>query len=149
MTPVDVASLDRLRTQAPAPVGEYATVENHIPALVREYMLEIQILFGLGARHDEEQVCHDRLPRIPAADCEFTQGRTPGRSQACGAVRWETELSEDSATRETEGGRAEPWATCRLARMTLVDRVNTGPHTHIGQQACSPDKREFPEFSPR
>ena len=53
MAPLDVASLDRRRTQAPAPFA-HATVENHIPALVRECMLEMQILFGLGAQHDEE-----------------------------------------------------------------------------------------------
>src|SRR5437867_5371647 len=45
MAPVDVTSFDRRRPQAPAPLA-CATVENHIPALVREYMLEVQILFG-------------------------------------------------------------------------------------------------------
>src|SRR5438445_572496 len=67
MAPVDVTSFDRRRPQAPAPLA-CATVENHIPALVREYMLEVQILFWLRARHDEDQVCHDRLRWIPDAD---------------------------------------------------------------------------------
>jgi hypothetical protein len=72
MAPVDVASFDRRRPQAPAPFAE-ATVQNHIPALVREFMLEVEILFWLGARHDEDQVCHDRLRRM--ALCIFSTAR--------------------------------------------------------------------------
>jgi len=45
MAPVDAASVDRRRPQVPTPLA-HATVENHIPALVREHMLEIQILLG-------------------------------------------------------------------------------------------------------
>src|SRR4029453_8193187 len=67
LAPVDVASFDRWRLPAPAPFA-HAAVKNYIPALVREDLLEIQVLPGLGARHDEEQVCHDRLRRTPAAD---------------------------------------------------------------------------------
>ncbi len=64
MAPVDVAPFDWRQPQAPAPfAAAYATVENHIPALAREYMLEVQILFGLGARHDEDQVSGSRGAR--------------------------------------------------------------------------------------
>ena len=66
MAPVDVASFDRRRPQTPAPFA-HATIQNHIPALVREFMLEVEILFWFGARHDEDQLCHDRLHRIPVA----------------------------------------------------------------------------------
>ncbi len=74
----------------------------------------------------------------------------PGRRPALGAVQWEAEWSEDSATRETEGGHAEPWAACRLARMTLVELVSTGPHAHYRMQAeYLPDKKGIPELSLR
>src|SRR5207249_12192458 len=64
----------------------HAAVENHIPALVREDMLEIQVLLGLGARHDEDQVCHDRLRRIPA-DLHKTRGSlTNGRAVGLGVT---------------------------------------------------------------
>src|SRR6185503_12352944 len=61
LAPLHVASLARHWPLASAPFA-CATVENHISALVREFMLEVQIVFWLGARHDEDQVCHDRLP---------------------------------------------------------------------------------------
>jgi hypothetical protein len=67
MAPVDVASFDPRRPQAPAAFAQ-ATVQNYIPALVRELMLEVEILFWLVTRHDEDQVGHDRLRRIPVAD---------------------------------------------------------------------------------
>jgi len=86
-------------------------------------MLEVQIVIGLGARHDEDQVCHDRLRRIPNADyfslC-FTQERTPGRRRALGAVQREAERSEDSATRETEGGYDELQESCGHTRSADV-----------------------------
>src|SRR5881628_1436441 len=41
--------------------------------------------------------------------------------------------SEDAATGETEGGHAEPRATCRLARAICGDLAK-GPHTHCGMQ---------------
>jgi hypothetical protein len=50
-------------------------------------------------------------------------------------VQRETERSEDSATRETEGGHAERWATGQLARRILVAMANTGPHTYSGMLA--------------
>jgi hypothetical protein len=54
MAPIHVASLGRQWPLASAPFA-CATVENHnIPALVREFMLEVLILFGIGARHDED-----------------------------------------------------------------------------------------------
>ena len=53
MAPLHVASFDRRRPQAPALFAR-ATVENHIPTLVRVYKLEIQVSFWLGARHDED-----------------------------------------------------------------------------------------------
>src|SRR6266436_3124109 len=101
MAPLHVASLGRQWPLASAPFA-CATVENHIAALVREFMLEVQIVFGLGARHDKDQVCHDRLRRIPDADLLAENGR-PWRRRALGAVQWEAKGSEDSATRETEG----------------------------------------------
>jgi len=71
----------------------------------------------------------------------------PGRRRALGAVEWESERSEDSATGETEGGHAEPRATCRLARTTLVAIANTGPHPdHRMQAECLPDKEEIPRI---
>jgi hypothetical protein len=71
----------------------------------------------------------------------------PGRRRALGAVQWEAEWSEDSATRETEGGHAEPWAAYRLTRTTLVDLVNTGPHAHYRMQAERlPDKKGIPRI---
>src|SRR5881397_267024 len=112
MAPLHVASLGRLHVaslgrQWPLVSAPFAcaTVENHIAALVREFMLEVQIVFGLSARHDEDQVCHDHLRRIPDADLlqpgihSRTDARaTPGtRRRAVGA-----EQSEDSTTRETE-----------------------------------------------
>src|SRR5882672_7166957 len=74
-------------------------------------MLEIQKLFGLGARHDKDQVCHDRLRRIPVADLlqaplihSRTDARaTPGTRRSAVEAEW----SEESATRETEGGYDE------------------------------------------
>src|SRR5438046_1860798 len=81
MAPLHVASLGRQWPLVSAPFA-CATVENHIAAPVREFMLEVQIVFRLGARHDEDQVCHDRLRRIPDADLlqlGFTQ-RTDARA---------------------------------------------------------------------
>ena len=55
MAPVDVASFDRRRPQTPAPFA-HATIQSHIPALVREFMLEVgeqplpQILEMLSVR---------------------------------------------------------------------------------------------------
>src|SRR4030095_13559205 len=89
MAPLHVASLGRQWPLASAPFAG-ATVENHIAALVREFMLEVQIVFGLGARHDEDQVCHDRLRRIPVPDLlrpfESLKIRTPGQRRALGSV---------------------------------------------------------------
>src|SRR6476660_6502971 len=115
MAPLHVASLGRQWPLASAPFA-CATVENHISALVREFMLEVQIVFGLRARHDEDQVCHDRLRRIPdvdllAAGDALKNGR-PWRRRALGAVQWEAKGSEDSATRETEGDYDELGANC-------------------------------------
>src|SRR2546427_217005 len=67
MAPLHVASLGRQWSLASAPFA-CTPVENHIAVPVREFMLEVQIVFGLGARHDEDQVCHARLRRIPDAD---------------------------------------------------------------------------------
>ena len=86
MAPVDVAPFDRRRPQGPAPV-DGATVENHISGLVREYVLEVQILFWLGARHDEDQVCHDRLRWIPDADLLQARDSLKDRRATPGARR--------------------------------------------------------------
>src|SRR5439155_3210161 len=87
---------------APAPFA-HAAVKNHIPALVREDMLEIQVLPGLGARHDEEQVCHDRLRRTPAADF---------LSMLAGFVRQEGNSSTFVRIIPIEGGSRRAVRTC-------------------------------------
>jgi hypothetical protein len=93
------------RPQPPAPFA-HATVENHIPALVRECMLEIEVLV------------------------------------------WEAERSEDSTTRETEGGHAEPWAASWRASTLLVDLANTDPHTPaVVRRRGMLDKEEIPRIS--
>ena len=51
-----------------------------------------------------------------------------------------TEWSEDAATGETEGGRAEPWAAYRLAPTILVDLANAGPHTTQAGRDGAADK---------
>src|SRR5205823_11739561 len=61
MPPVDVTSLGWARPLAPAPVAS-SSIEDHLPALVGIYMLEIEVLFWLGTRHDEEKVCHHSPP---------------------------------------------------------------------------------------
>jgi hypothetical protein len=59
----------------------------------------------------------------------------------------ETERSEDAATRETEGGHAEPWATGQLARTIFVAMANTGPHTYSGMLAgVFQTRRKFLDF---
>src|SRR5438046_2748649 len=50
----------RRRPTALASFAPLATVKNHVPALVGEYVLEIAISLR-GARHDEEKLCHERL----------------------------------------------------------------------------------------
>jgi len=61
-----VASLGRRRPAALASFAPLATVKNHVPALVGEYVLEIAVSLR-GARHDEEKLCHERLRSTPAS----------------------------------------------------------------------------------
>jgi len=140
MAPVDVASFELRRPQAPASFAQ-ATVENHIPALVREFMLEIQVSFWLGARHDEDQVWHDRLRlRFHFEKQDLGQSRPE-------ATRASRVRSEDAATGETEGGHAELWAICRLARAVLR---NLGTHIDCGVQTqVIPNKKGIPRIAPK
>src|SRR3989442_6330957 len=63
-------------------------------------------------------------PPVPLEEKEGPLGRPrPEKPRRLIVVR-----SEDAATGETEGGHAEPWATCRLARAICGD-LATGPHT--------------------
>jgi len=57
MAPLHVASLDWRLPPALAPFAS-STVEDHVPTLVGVYVPEIHVSLWLGARHDEEQVCH-------------------------------------------------------------------------------------------
>ena len=61
-----VAPLDRQRLKAPASFAAHATVKNHVPALVGEYVLKIPVSL-CSTRHDEEKLCHDRLRLTPAS----------------------------------------------------------------------------------
>jgi hypothetical protein len=143
MAPVDVASFELRRPQALASFAQ-ATVENHIPALVREFMLEIQVSFWLGARHDEDQVCHDRLRLLPASG-STSRNRTSGTADPKPRGRVVVR-SEDAATGETEGGHAELWAICRLARTVLRD---LGTHIDCRIQApVIPNKKGIPRIAP-
>jgi len=69
MAPLSVTSLGRQWPPASAPFTR-STVEDHphVPMLIGEYMPDVYVSLWLGARHDEKQVCHGRLRRIPFAD---------------------------------------------------------------------------------
>src|SRR5439155_27269264 len=81
MAPLHVASLGRQWPQASEPFTP-STVEDHphVPILVGEYLLDVPVCLWLGARHDEDQVCHARIRCIQVL-C-FTQGRTPEQRSA-------------------------------------------------------------------
>ena len=124
MAPVDVASFELLRPQAPAPFA-HATVENHIPALVRVYMLEIQVSFGLGSRDDEEQVCHGRLRQIQPLAC--SRPVVHFKNESLGARC--NDLGPRTRRGKLSGQRRTCWAgtTRRPARTNLLDLVNGSP----------------------
>ena len=60
MAAITVASLGR-RLPLTSPSLALSTVEDYFSTLMGVDILEIRVSFGLGARHDEEQVCHHRL----------------------------------------------------------------------------------------
>jgi len=60
MAALAVASLGR-RLLLTSPSLALSTVEDHVSPLIGVDILEIHVSFGLGARHNEEQVCHHRL----------------------------------------------------------------------------------------
>ena len=89
-------------------------------------MLEMQILFQLGARQNEDQVCRDRLQRIPLPVPKSNAGQAWGPARLEGLVCSGDEL-KDAATEETEGATTLTVATYRPARAILKD-PDTGPH---------------------
>ena len=108
VAPLDVASLGRWWPLGPAPFAS-SSIEDHVPALVGIYVLEIEVLFWRGTRHDEYKVCHlaftsDRFESLAHSRMEAranagSSWRRPGPR----CLARESERSEDSTTGETEG----------------------------------------------
>jgi len=89
-------------------------------------MLEIQVLSRLGARHNEEQIYHDRLQRIPRLRSQLKRKPGLGAAPLEALVCRGGEL-KDAATEETEGATTLTMATYRPAR-AILENPDTGPH---------------------
>src|SRR5206468_10878171 len=104
MAALAVASLGR-RLPLTSPSLAQSTVDDHVSALIGVDILEIHVSFGLGARHNKEQVCHHRLCSIPARS---TQEMEPRRRQTPGATPWgPPRLAENLAVRRLRDRGAE------------------------------------------
>src|SRR5258705_8632466 len=93
MAPLNVTSLGREWPLAPAPFMPSRVEDHlHVPILVSEYVLDVHVYLRRGARHDEDQVCHDRLRCIPDADllqaCDSLKDGRPSNAGRFSAVQW-------------------------------------------------------------
>src|SRR5256885_3546208 len=104
MAALAVASLGR-RPPLTSPSLALSTVDDHVSTLIGVDILEIHVSFGLGARHNEEQVCHRRLCSIPVRSTqEMEPPTTPNaRRDAMGPRR----LAEKLAIRRLRDRGAE------------------------------------------
>src|SRR5437899_11519905 len=132
MAPLHVASLGRQCPLASAPFTP-STVEDHphVPILVGEYMLDVPVCLWLGARHDEDQVCHDRLRCIADADllqaCDSLKDGRPsdaGRS-AQGSGKLSSQKTPRPERRKADSIRDIMTPTRRPANARERDQYST------------------------
>ena len=136
----------RPRLSLPPPALVHSTVEDHVSALIGVHILQIHVALWLGARHDEQQVCHDRLREIPARSLENGTQRTPdARRDAMGSYRLGWEAEKVRKLRDRGDGRRAPRAPKSRDGGDRRTRANQGTRaTRTG--TVDPSARSFGEL---
>src|SRR5438445_7912057 len=117
MAPVPMTALGRRRPLAAAPLPRPA-VDDHVPALAGEYVLEVAVSSGGLTRHDEEQTCHDRLPQVRDSD-RSTRGWEPpddARTRPVATIRAAGSTGSRVCQKTARPERRKARAAARLSR---------------------------------